>query len=215
MVLLTPTVLSCSASSSSSSFSFPFSKSRTKKNAQYKSREKSHGLYSERGDSNSSLEYLLLSTDQGVIDYQHRSCSRRQSWGLLFRRFTRQSQSNEEKEARAFYLLAATTNGLLGGQSPERNIGSIYKMSGSFPPSSNGHLFGGSTQTGTQNERRRSFGIGGAGNIRRPSDIIYPPRERRRSSVWSGTSGSPEEKKGIFGGWFGFGTGSRSEGGQK
>jgi hypothetical protein len=46
--------------------------------------------------------------------------------------------------------------------------------------------------------------------IGRPSEVIYPPRERRRSSVWSGTSGSPDEKKGMFGGWFGFGSGSGS-----
>ncbi|KAH6721184.1 hypothetical protein BKA61DRAFT_152787 [Leptodontidium sp. MPI-SDFR-AT-0119] len=47
-----------------------------------------------------------------------------------------------------------------------------------------------STETGAMNiERKKSFGIGGAGNIRRPSDIIYPPRVNadgtRRSSVWS------------------------------
>lgn len=57
------------------------------------------------------------------------------------------------------------------------------------------------------------------GKIGRPSAIIYPLRERRRSSVWSGTSGSPVEKKGIFGAWFGFGSGSgsgsRSEGDKK
>ncbi|PVH87907.1 hypothetical protein DL98DRAFT_581138 [Cadophora sp. DSE1049] len=47
-----------------------------------------------------------------------------------------------------------------------------------------------SNETGAMNiERKKSFGIGGAGNIRRPSDIIYPPRVNadgtRRSSVWS------------------------------
>jgi hypothetical protein len=51
----------------------------------------------------------------------------------------------------------------------------------------------------------------------RPSEVVYPPRERRRSSVWSGASESPDEKKGMFGGWFGFGSasGSRSEGEKK
>ncbi|CZT42631.1 uncharacterized protein RSE6_02565 [Rhynchosporium secalis] len=38
-------------------------------------------------------------------------------------------------------------------------------------------------------EKRKSFGIGGAGNIRRPSEFIYPARVNadgtRRSSVWS------------------------------
>ncbi|KAH8661623.1 hypothetical protein BGZ60DRAFT_89733 [Tricladium varicosporioides] len=45
-------------------------------------------------------------------------------------------------------------------------------------------------------ERKMSYGIGGAGNIRRPSDVIYPPRinpdgTRRRSSVWSSINVSP------------------------
>jgi len=46
-------------------------------------------------------------------------------------------------------------------------------------------------------EPKKSYGIGGAGNIRRPSEVIYPPRTnpdgtRRRSSVWSSiTSVSP------------------------
>lgn len=45
--------------------------------------------------------------------------------------------------------------------------------------------------TGVTIERKKSYGIGGAGNIRRPSDVIYLPRTtnadgtRRRSSVWS------------------------------
>jgi len=45
-------------------------------------------------------------------------------------------------------------------------------------------------------ERMKSYGIGGAGNIRRPSDVIYPPRANangrsRRSSVWSTFTTSP------------------------
>ncbi|KAH8819676.1 hypothetical protein F5884DRAFT_22068 [Xylogone sp. PMI_703] len=58
-------------------------------------------------------------------------------------------------------------------------------------------------------DRKRSHGIGGAGNIRRPSDPFNPPRHdeeatssRRRSSVWSSftpTPGSsPEGKRGSF-----------------
>ncbi|KAG9232356.1 hypothetical protein BJ875DRAFT_486163 [Amylocarpus encephaloides] len=52
-------------------------------------------------------------------------------------------------------------------------------------------------QTSIDPDRRKSYGIGGAGNIRRPSEIIYPPRvnndgTRRRSSVFSGmTTSSP------------------------
>jgi len=80
----------------------------------------------------------------------------------------------------------------------------------------NKHLLvvrGASTQTQTQQKRRmssqpvniqpeqkKSYGIGGAGNIRRPSDVIYPPRlnadgTRRRSSVWSISPGSSPEGK--------------------
>ncbi|KAF8866247.1 hypothetical protein BDZ45DRAFT_683624 [Acephala macrosclerotiorum] len=60
-------------------------------------------------------------------------------------------------------------------------------------------------------ERKRSYGIGGAGNIRRPSDVIYPARtnvdgSRRRSSVWSSinlTPGpSPVGKRNSFLGFF-------------
>jgi len=62
--------------------------------------------------------------------------------------------------------------------------------------------------TGTQAvgiEQKRSYGIGGAGNIRRPSEVIYPPRTnpdgtRRHSSVWSSIStvspgSSPDGKR--------------------
>ncbi|RFU30830.1 hypothetical protein B7463_g5479, partial [Scytalidium lignicola] len=58
-------------------------------------------------------------------------------------------------------------------------------------------------------EQKRSYGIGGAGNIRRPSDSFQPSRydeegtsSRRRSSVWSTftpTPGSsPEGKRASF-----------------
>jgi len=57
--------------------------------------------------------------------------------------------------------------------------------------SSNGSETGGVTI-----ERKMSYGIGGAGNIRRPSDVIYPVRlnadgTRRRPSVWSSITVSP------------------------
>jgi len=53
-----------------------------------------------------------------------------------------------------------------------------------------------SSETAPMNiERKKSFGIGGAGNIRRPSEVIYPPRVNadgtRRASVWSNISVSP------------------------
>jgi len=60
-------------------------------------------------------------------------------------------------------------------------------------------------------ERKKSYGIGGAGNIRRPSEVIYPVRtnpdgSRRRSSVWSSINAtpgtSPEGKRNSFLGFF-------------
>jgi len=68
---------------------------------------------------------------------------------------------------------------------------------------------GAGSGNGVEVERKKSYGIGGAGNIRRPSDVIYPIRTnadgtRRRSSVWSSiTPGtSPEGKKSGFWGLF-------------
>jgi len=54
----------------------------------------------------------------------------------------------------------------------------------------------GSVAMNIERERKMSYGIGGAGNIRRPSDVIYPARTnadgtRRRSSVWSSITVSP------------------------
>jgi len=53
----------------------------------------------------------------------------------------------------------------------------------------------GSDGNGVDIERRISYGIGGAGNIRRPSEVMYPSRTnadgRRRSSVWSSLTPSP------------------------
>jgi hypothetical protein len=103
-----------------------------------------------------------------VIDYRRPSPPppRRQNLGLLsFRSVAKQSpgHSHEENNQRAFYLLAAATNPPLGSSAKSRNI---VKMSSSFPGSEDG-LFGAQTQGGVQGERRRSFGIGGAGNIRK------------------------------------------------
>ncbi|PQE26481.1 hypothetical protein CJF30_00001197 [Rutstroemia sp. NJR-2017a BBW] len=160
MVLLTPSVLSCSISPSTSSYTSLFTRTRHHKKAK--------SPYND-DNSNSSVEHLLLSKDQSVLEY-HRSPTpplpRRQTWGLLsFRSFAKQSpsQSLEEKNQRAFYLLAAATNAPLRSSAKSRNI---VKMSSSFPRSEDG-LFGAQTQGGMQGERRRSFGIGGAGNIRK------------------------------------------------
>ncbi|TGO61316.1 hypothetical protein BCON_0028g00330 [Botryotinia convoluta] len=93
-------------------------------------------------------------------------------------------------------------------------------MASKFPPSADGtnNIFGesfGSATKDVQGERRRSYGIGGAGNIRKPSEVIYTPRERRRSSAFSSPSISPsispDTKKESFLSWFGIGTGKKDE----
>jgi hypothetical protein len=159
MVLLTPSVLSCSISPSTLSYTSLFTRTRHQKKAK--------SPYSD-DTSNSSVEHLLLSKDQSVLDYNlpPSPLPRRPNWGLLsFRSFAKQSQSHshEEKNQRAFYLLAAATNAPLGSSAKSRNI---VKMSSSFPRSEDG-LFGAQTHGQVQGERRRSFGIGGAGNIRK------------------------------------------------
>jgi len=56
-------------------------------------------------------------------------------------------------------------------------------------------------ENGVLIERKMSYGIGGAGNIRRPSEVIYPTRTnadgtRRRSSVFTISPGtSPDGKR--------------------
>ncbi|KAN0101730.1 hypothetical protein V8E51_012240 [Hyaloscypha variabilis] len=62
---------------------------------------------------------------------------------------------------------------------------------------SKGRMSDNSENGGLAIERKKSYGIGGAGNIRRPSDVIYPVRlnadgTRRRSSVFSS---SPDGKR--------------------
>ncbi|TEY42031.1 hypothetical protein BOTCAL_0400g00070 [Botryotinia calthae] len=93
-------------------------------------------------------------------------------------------------------------------------------MASNFPPSADGtnNIFGesfGSATKDVQGERRRSYGIGGAGNIRRPSEVIYTPREGLRSSAFSNPSifpsTSPDKKKGKFLSWLGIGGGRNYE----
>jgi len=45
-------------------------------------------------------------------------------------------------------------------------------------------------------ERRRSFGIGGAGNIRRPSEVWYPPRRKSTVIVESEGAGADADGSG-------------------
>ncbi|KAH8595294.1 hypothetical protein B0O99DRAFT_163910 [Bisporella sp. PMI_857] len=53
-----------------------------------------------------------------------------------------------------------------------------------------------------ETEARKSFGVGGAGNIRRPSEVIYPIKMKkewtRRSSIWSILSLGPDTKRASY-----------------
>ncbi|PMD67158.1 uncharacterized protein K444DRAFT_623368 [Hyaloscypha bicolor E] len=75
------------------------------------------------------------------------------------------------------------------------------RFDGKAPPADRTHKskprMSASEDGGITIERKKSYGIGGAGNIRRPSDVIYPVRlnadgTRRRSSVFST---SPDGKR--------------------
>ncbi|RAL60665.1 hypothetical protein DID88_009983 [Monilinia fructigena] len=127
------------------------------------------------------------------------------------------------KEFEGYYLLAATSRPVSSTERQHRDSKrNSARMASNFPPAANGNadrIFGESFETTTatlRNERRRSYGIGGAGNIRKPSEVIYtPPRERRRSSVFSNpsvsVSNSSDTKRGSFLSWFGIGSTKRDE----
>jgi len=83
-------------------------------------------------------------------------------------------------------------------------------------------------ETGMPIERKKSYGIGGAGNIRRPSDFVFPTKstdnnggenEDRRpslSSLWSAItpspSSSPSEKRASLLNLFRRGSKDKTEG---
>ncbi|KAF7945534.1 hypothetical protein EAE96_010301 [Botrytis aclada] len=211
------------------SSSFSCSRSSSKKRSRIKSRFPSkisgRTSYTIYCAENTSREQLLNPSDHNIVEpIQSHQGSRRSSLGQNWHlsnhsKGTKTEANNSNREFGSYYLLALTSR---PAPSTERSLSEREKsmaMASKFPPSVHGtNIFGesfGSATKDVQDERRRSYGIGGAGNIRKPSEVIYTPRERRRSSAFSSPSISPsispETKKENFLSWFGIGTGKKDE----
>ncbi|TGO49136.1 hypothetical protein BOTNAR_0442g00070 [Botryotinia narcissicola] len=210
--------------SSSFSCSRSGSKKRSRINSRFPSNIAGRTSYTIYRAENSSREQLLVPSDHRIAEpIQRFQVSRRSSLGQNWHlsdhsKGTKTEANNSSREFGSYYLLAvtprptpSTTRSL-----PEKR--QSIRMASRFPPSDegmnniSGESFGSATKD-VQGERRRSYGIGGAGNIRKPSEVIYTPRERRRSSALSSPSISPtispDTKKENFLSWFGIGIGKK------
>ncbi|KAB8293440.1 hypothetical protein EYC80_007752 [Monilinia laxa] len=179
MVSLTPFIFS------SPSFSCSISSSKRSAHSRTKFRLSSHitgrSSYATYRAENASREQLLDPLDHSLIEPT-------QIYNQEPRRLTLGKFED-------YYLLEATSRPVLSTEiQPRDSKKNSARMASNFRPDANGNtnsIFGESFETTTatlRNERRRSYGIGGAGNIRKPSEVIYTPRERRRSSVFSNPS---------------------------
>ncbi|KAG4026575.1 hypothetical protein MFRU_039g00530 [Monilinia fructicola] len=228
MVSLTPFILS--------SPSFSCSRSRSKESAYSRSKFtlSSHitgrGSYTTYRAENTSREQLLDPLDHSLVEatpsshQEARRLSLGHHWYFLNHSKTTRTEETDSsgKEFEGYYLLAATSRPTPSTErQPRDSKRNSTRMASNFPPSANGNtnsIFGETFEpptTNSRNEQRRSYGIGGAGNIRKPSEVIYTPRERRRSSVFSNpsvsVSSSSDTKRGSFLSWFGIGSGKREE----
>ncbi|KAJ8061460.1 hypothetical protein OCU04_009278 [Sclerotinia nivalis] len=223
MVSLTPFILS------SSSFSCSRSGSKTRSRIKSKLPSKIAGRtsYTTYCAHNTSRERLLVPSDHSLVepiqDYQEpRRSSLGQHWYFPnHSKSTKDEADNSNKEFGGYYLLAVASRPAQSTERSPTERRDSSTMASNFPPAANGNtnnIFGetfDSTPADIQGERRRSYGIGGAGNIRKPSEMIYTPRERRRSSVLGSTSfspsTSPDTKRGSFLSWIGIGSGKKDE----
>ncbi|ESZ94089.1 hypothetical protein SBOR_5509 [Sclerotinia borealis F-4128] len=166
---------------SSSTFSCSRSNSRKSSHTRIKSklsssiaRRSSHTPY--RGYNN-SREQLLVPSDHSLVEPIHnyqqepRPSSLDQHWYCLkSSKSTKSQASNSNKEFGGYYLLAATSRSAPSTEtSPryKRNSAPMASDPGSANANTN-NIFGESfesTATDIRDERRRSYGIGGAGNI--------------------------------------------------
>ncbi|QSZ28789.1 hypothetical protein DSL72_003294 [Monilinia vaccinii-corymbosi] len=228
MVSLTPFILSSS--------SFSCSRSNSKRSTQSSIKSKLSSHIAGRGScttylaNNTSREQLLVPSDLSLVEpvQSYRQEPRRLSLGKHWY-FLNHSKSAKPEEAisprkafEGYYLLAAASRPAQSTEtSPRDRKRNSASMASNFPSSVDGNTnnLGGesfeSATTNTPNEQRRSYGIGGAGNIRKPSEVIYAAREKRRSSVLSSPSvppsTSPDTKRGSFLSWFGIGSGTKDE----
>ncbi|KAB8293439.1 hypothetical protein EYC80_007752 [Monilinia laxa] len=200
MVSLTPFIFS------SPSFSCSISSSKRSAHSRTKFRLSSHitgrSSYATYRAENASREQLLDPLDHSLIEPTqiYNQEPRRLTLGswyfLKHSKITRTVETDSSsQEFEDYYLLEATSRPVLSTEiQPRDSKKNSARMASNFRPDANGNtnsIFGESFETTTatlRNERRRSYGIGGAGNIRKPSEVIYTPRERRRSSVFSNPS---------------------------
>ncbi|EDN92113.1 predicted protein [Sclerotinia sclerotiorum 1980 UF-70] len=218
MVSLTPFILS-------SSFSCSRSGSKTRSRIESKLPYKIAGKtsYTTYCAHNTSRERLLIPSDQSpaepIQDYQEsRRSSPSQHWYFPnHSKSTKDEAGSSNKEFAGYYLLAVVSR---PAQSTERSATEKRdspNIASNLSPSTNSNVNDifretfDSTTIDTHGERPRSYGIGGAGNIRKPSEVIYTPRERRRPSIFSSlsvsSSTSSVTKRGGFLSWIGIGSG--------
>ncbi|KAF7853810.1 uncharacterized protein EAF02_011800 [Botrytis sinoallii] len=175
------------------SSSFSCSRSGSKKRSRIKSRFSSkiagQTSYTIYRAENSSLEQLLVPSDHSIAEsiqsYQEsRRSSLGQNWHLSSHsKGTKIEANNSNREFGSYYLLA-----VISGPAPStaKSLPEKRKsitMASKFPPSDEGtnKIFGesfGSATKDVQGERRRSYGIGGAGIFVNHPRVIYTPRER-------------------------------------
>ncbi|CCD50648.1 hypothetical protein BofuT4_P024570.1 [Botrytis cinerea T4] len=201
----------------SSSCSRSGSQKRSRIKSRFPSKITGRTSYTIYRTQNTSREQLLIPSDRIIVEpTQSRQESRRSSLGQNWHlsnhsKCTKPEANNSNKEFGSYYLLTVIPR---PAPSTERSLSdkrSSTTMASNFPSSADGtnNIFGesfGSATKDVHGERRRSYGIGGAGNIRRPSEVIYTPRERRRSSAFSSPSifpsTSPDTKENFLS-WLG------------
>lgn len=171
--------------------SSPFSCSRSgsEKRSRIKSRFPSkiagRTSYAVYRAENSSRE-LLVPPDHRIAEpiqsYQEpRRSSLGQNWHLPnHSKGTKTEANHSNREFGSYYLLAVTSRPTPSTTRSLPEKRQSMTMASKFPPSDEGtnNIFGesfGSTTKDVQGERRRSYGIGGAGNIRRWYLFFYPP----------------------------------------
>ncbi|CAD6451325.1 a0ec38dc-444c-455d-994a-9892e341f82f [Sclerotinia trifoliorum] len=219
MVSLTPFILSSSFSCSRSG-----SKTRSKIKSKLLAGKTSYTTYCAH---NTSRERLLIPSDHSlaepVQDFQEpRRSSPSQHWYFPnHSKRTKDEAGSSKNEFAGYYLLAVASRPAQSMERRPTEKRDSPSTASNSSPSTNGNVNNifretvDSTAIDTQGERRRSYGIGGAGNIRKPSEMIYTPRERRRSSVFNSPSVSPSTssgtKRGTFLSWIGIGSGKKDE----
>lgn len=175
---------------SSSSFSCSRSNTRKSGHSSFKSNLSSHlaGRCSYTGYhvKNSSSEQLLIPSDHSIIEpiqcypESHGSSLSQQWYSLNHSKCTKAEEDRLSKNSGGYYLLTTTLNTDQPTQKTPRNTKrDSARMTSKSPSSPTGKkLFRASAEPREiimPNETRRSYGIGGAGNIRKYI-LLYSPQ---------------------------------------